>query len=1026
MTIANGQSEASFRYKSTTLGVHALTATHSTGVLTAASQNLTVERTRVIVQTFYLPIPEDQSLQAHSTINAAAVTPVINRISLAILTTGTVIHYDQYENGYEADLNAPLSIYNASTNPGGTQIWGDGDASNGAPPGYPGDVMAAGNVIVLSASVPVPIPDPASNFYFGGRDKIGATKSISVVRAVWATGSNTLMADANEVFDTTNWGTDYRAPVGTSIPDATDFQMFEYSSFMIMAGRAGATIQIDLDGNGTAESSVTLTEGQSHVITSGVNPGSRITSDKPIQVELVTGDIGSNYESRFFKLLPFDLWSGRYVNPVSTPTTAQGQTGTDTTVWLYNPAATAITVNYQTRNTSGVLTTTSLSVPGGTAGGYLKQVVPVGYGSSFTSVGGAKFYACSTTDSNSGNTDGTGNQAWDWGFTLVPETSLLPQVLVGLGIGRDPTSGTNPTENGNPVWVTPLGNTDTAATIYIDFDANPTTGALTDPNGNKYDTSLSLKELEQGKVYNPAGDQTGMLLYTLTTGVKLAAAWGQDPLVASAAAPGLDLGTGIPPLPLFTATKVSAMESDNDADGFLSPGDELFYTIYISNNSRAPVTDFTLKDTLPPGTVYVPNSTVFINNSNVSTAIADDASGTAFPLDGAGKILPETTLPVGGTWKVTFRTLINPFSSLPANLSEILNQGNATALNETVPFETIDPIYGRIGDFVWNDGNGNGLQDPGETGVPGLTVRLYDGASNLLATTTTDSSGKYKFTGLLAGNYQVGFTLPTGYQYSTQNSDGLGVNGPANSDANVSTGRTVVFALAAGEPKLTLDAGMSCSPPTIVCPTNKTVECSASTDPSSTGTATGVSPCGCPVTITYSDATATTCGNARVITRTWTATDECSHSVSCIQTITVVDTTKPVLVGVPANTTVQCDAVPAAPTVTATDTCDTSVIPVLTTSTTPGACAQSYTLTRTWTATDDCGNVQTAAQVITVQDTTAPVFSGVGGPATIQCDQPVVFSSPAITDNCDATPTLTFADATVPGSCPQNFVRTRT
>ncbi|MFO1492029.1 MAG: hypothetical protein U1F87_14230 [Kiritimatiellia bacterium] len=37
-----------------------------------------------------------------------------------------------------------------------------------------------------------------------------------------------------------------------------------------------------------------------------------------------------------------------------------------------------------------------------------------------------------------------------------------------------------------------------------------------------------------------------------------------------------------------------------------------------------------------------------------------------------------------------------------------------------------------------------------------------------------------------------------------------------------------------------------------------------------------------------------------------------------------------------------------------------------------------------------------------------------------------MFSTPTASDNCDATPTLTFADATVPGSCPQNFVRTRT
>jgi hypothetical protein len=118
----------------------------------------------------------------------------------------------------------------------------------------------------------------------------------------------------------------------------------------------------------------------------------------------------------------------------------------------------------------------------------------------------------------------------------VPEDSLTPQVLIGLGIGRDPTSGVNPLENGNPVWVTPVGNGNTFVTVYVDFDADAATGPLTDPNGNKYDVALSLRELDRAKVFD-TGDrnQTGMLLYTLAAGVKLAAAWGQDPAAATAA-----------------------------------------------------------------------------------------------------------------------------------------------------------------------------------------------------------------------------------------------------------------------------------------------------------------------------------------------------------------------------------------------------------------------------------------------------------------------------------------------------------
>jgi hypothetical protein len=59
-----------------------------------------------------------------------------------------------------------------------------------------------------------------------------------------------------------------------------------------------------------------------------------------------------------------------------------------------------------------------------------------------------------------------------------------------------------------------------------------------------------------------------MLLYTLD-GTKLAGAWGQDPSAASAAAPGLDLGTGDPPTPLFDAGKTATLSEDKDNDGYV-------------------------------------------------------------------------------------------------------------------------------------------------------------------------------------------------------------------------------------------------------------------------------------------------------------------------------------------------------------------------------------------------------------------------------------------------------------------------
>ena len=107
----------------------------------------------------------------------------------------------------------------------------------------------------------------------------------------------------------------------------------------------------------------------------------------------------------------------------------------------------------------------------------------------------------------------TENQAYDGGFTLVGQPSLTTQVLVSLGIGRDPYSSTSPTQNGNPVWLTTVGNGHTPETIYVDYNGD-NAGPLTDPNGNQYDVSYSLRELQQQKIFDPDGDQSGMLVYS--------------------------------------------------------------------------------------------------------------------------------------------------------------------------------------------------------------------------------------------------------------------------------------------------------------------------------------------------------------------------------------------------------------------------------------------------------------------------------------------------------------------------------
>ena len=73
---------------------------------------------------------------------------------------------------------------------------------------------------------------------------------------------------------------------------------------------------------------------------------------------------------------------------------------------------------------------------------------------------------------------------------------------------------------------------------------------------------------------------------------------------------------------------------------------------------------------------------------------------------------------------------------------------------------TATECTGEIGDFVWNDLNGDGIQDPSEPGINGVVVNLKDSTgTTVLATTTTANiglmPGYYQFIGLCSGTYVV-------------------------------------------------------------------------------------------------------------------------------------------------------------------------------------------------------------------------------------------------------------------------------
>ncbi|MEZ4782010.1 MAG: hypothetical protein R2816_10765 [Flavobacteriaceae bacterium] len=164
------------------------------------------------------------------------------------------------------------------------------------------------------------------------------------------------------------------------------------------------------------------------------------------------------------------------------------------------------------------------------------------------------------------------------------------------------------------------------------------------------------------------------------------------------------------------------------------------------------------------------------------------------------------------------------------------------------------------------------------------------------------------------------------------------------------------------------------------------------------------------------------CPSDYILVRTWTATDECGLTTTHTQTVTVQDTTAPTFnEALPSDVTEECDAVTDAVTLTASDNCGNADV-TFDEIRTDGDCPSNYILTRTWTATDECGLTTTHSQTVTVQDTTAPTFNeALPSDVTEECDAVTDAVTLTASDNCgDAL--VTFDEVRTDGDCPSNYI----
>ncbi|MFW5987104.1 MAG: SdrD B-like domain-containing protein [Methanohalophilus sp.] len=214
-----------------------------------------------------------------------------------------------------------------------------------------------------------------------------------------------------------------------------------------------------------------------------------------------------------------------------------------------------------------------------------------------------------------------------------------------------------------------------------------------------------------------------------------------------------------------------------DADSIEGPvivaGSPVEWVYIVTNNGTVNLTDINVKD----------------NVSGVNPEyINGDTNGDGF-------------LNITETWY--YNATGNAIEGQYSNWGNVTGNYDGKTVNDSDPSHYFG-VNASLGDFVWEDLDTDGVQDPGEPGIAGIPVELYYCNNTYITNTTTDANGNYLFDKLFPGEYYVKFIKPAGYEFTLQDQ-----GGDDSKDSDVDTdARTDCVNLSALESDLTIDAGL--------------------------------------------------------------------------------------------------------------------------------------------------------------------------------------------------------------------------
>lgn len=450
-------------------------------------------------------------------------------------------------------------------------------------------------------------------------------------------------------------------------------------------------------------------------------------------------------------------------------------------------------------------------------------------------------------------------------------------------------------------------------------------------------------------------------------------------------------------------------------------------TVNAAPDTAAPTiscpSDITVNESSPSANSATVNYTVTAaDDSGAVTVDCDPPDGSAFPA-GTTAVRCTATDPAGNSAECTFNVTVNqtgcdldansaPPAPNAASLPTITRACSVTLLPTDDPSAT-DACGGTVnGDIAAVNGQPSAERNFDVPGTYTVTWSYTDGAGHVATQNQTivilpDNSAPVPDAASLPTVTGECFAEITGAPpTATDDCGGSGVAGTPLDPLSYSAPGTYTVRW-----KFTDPAGNSAiqnqtvivtdtHAPTLTLngPSSVTVECHA---PYADAGATATDNCSpAPTPTANGSVDVNTPGTYTVV---WSATDAGGNTATATRTVTVVDTTAPVITLNGANTlTVECHTSFTDPGATASDSCDAGV-PVGVSGAVNANVVGSYTLT--YTASDDSGNAAApVTRTVNVVDTTAPVVTLNGAnPATVILGSS--FSDPGATasDSCAGT-----------------------